>query len=90
VHVLDGLWQGIVGEFAFSLAEGVIGIIFEPAKGVRVDGADGFYVSCIYATIQSQTGSPPVASLLSNALKIDTPLAGRFCSRRGWNTDKTY
>ena len=44
-HVFAGLWEGIVGEAAFSLAEGVAGIIYLPAKGIYVDGADGFYVS---------------------------------------------
>jgi hypothetical protein len=42
-NIITGLWDGIVGELMYGVLEGIAAPIFQPAKGVRVDGADGFY-----------------------------------------------
>jgi hypothetical protein len=42
-NIITGLYDGIVGELAYGIMEGVAGVIYQPLKGIRVDGADGFY-----------------------------------------------
>lgn len=42
-NILTGLYDGIVGELFYGIAEGIASPIFQIAKGIRVDGADGFY-----------------------------------------------
>jgi hypothetical protein len=42
-NIITGIWDGVVGELLYGILEGVAAPIFQPAKGIRVDGADGFY-----------------------------------------------
>ena len=42
-NILTGLYDGIVGELLYGIAEGMAGVIYQPLKGIRVDGANGFY-----------------------------------------------
>ena len=41
-NIIEGLIEGTT-ELVRGVLEGVVGIIYEPAKAVRQDGADGFY-----------------------------------------------
>lgn len=42
-NIITGLYAGLVGELMYGILEGVAAPIFCTAKGIRVDGADGFY-----------------------------------------------
>jgi hypothetical protein len=68
-HLIDGIIQGFFGECLFAMMEAVGGVFWEPAKGIRVEGADGFYEGC----------SIGIAGLIWRPIEGEQSLCGARC-----------